>query len=70
MHRDRRGQPRLMRRARPQPANDTQPKRRQVGAKIDEDLWDQIRKVAIDQHRPAAEVLDDAMRLYLEQAKP
>ena len=44
-------------------------KRKQIGAQLDEALWNEIRKVAIDQRRPAAHVMDDAMRLYLKSHK-
>ena len=40
--------------------------RRQVGATIDKRLWRLLRRQAFTEGRTAAQLLDDAIRLYLE----
>ena len=44
-----------------------QPERKQIGVKIDSELWMQIKILALKQGRTAGELLQDAMRLYLEK---
>jgi hypothetical protein len=41
------------------------PGRKQVGTKLDEELYLQVRSLALLQHRNAGEVIDDAIRQYL-----
>ncbi len=40
--------------------------RKQIGVKIDSELWMQIKILALKQGRTAGELLEDAMRLYLK----
>lgn len=42
-------------------------KRIQVGTLLDAELYGRIRALALMQRRNAGELIDDAMRLYLEQ---
>jgi hypothetical protein len=59
MHRDRRGQPKLIRNT----------KRQIINTRVDPDRWSELRRIALDQKRTAADVLNDAIDLYLEKAK-
>ena len=43
--------------------------RRQIGVKLDSDLWRQVRILALEQDRTAGELLEEAMREYLERNK-
>jgi hypothetical protein len=44
-----------------------QPRKRQIiNMPVDPERWTELRKVALDQKRTAAEVLDDAIALYLK----
>jgi hypothetical protein len=40
-----------------------------TGVLVNEARWTELRKVALDQKRTAAEVLDDAISLYLKSGK-
>ena len=42
-------------------------KRKQIGVKIDAGLWINMKKLALDQGRTSGELLEDALRLYLEK---
>ena len=42
-----------------------EPERRQIGVKIDQEVWTKIKIMALKQGRSAGEVLEDAMDLYL-----
>ncbi len=42
-----------------------EPKGKQIGIKLNPDLWRAIRKIALDQDRTATEVMEDAMRQYI-----
>ena len=42
---------------------------KQVGAKIDAELWKQMRVLAIEQGTTATRLLNDAMREYIERHK-
>ena len=39
--------------------------RRQIGVKLNSELWRQVRILALEQDRTAGELLEDAMREYL-----
>ncbi len=39
--------------------------RKQIGAQIDEELYRQVRSLALLQGRKAGELIDDALRVYL-----
>lgn len=43
--------------------------RRQIGVKLDSELWRQVRILALEQDRTAGELLEDAMREYLEKQR-
>ena len=42
-----------------------QPERKQIGVKIDSELWMQIKILALKQGRTGGQLLEDALRLYL-----
>ena len=42
-------------------------KTRTIGCRVDEQLWKDIRKLAIDLDKKATNVLDEAMRDYLKK---
>ena len=44
-----------------------QPERKQIGVKIDSELWLQIKVLALKQGRTGGELLEEAMRAYLEK---
>lgn len=44
-------------------------KRRQIGVLVDNKLWTEIKILALQQGRTAGELLEDALRLYLESNK-
>jgi predicted transcriptional regulator len=47
------------------------PDRRQIGVKLNSDLWREMRVLALQRDRTAGELLEEAMREYLEkQRKP
>ena len=43
-----------------------QPERKQIGVKIDSELWTRIKILALEQGRTAGELLEEAMRAYLK----
>jgi hypothetical protein len=43
--------------------------RKNIGATIDEELWAEIKIQAIRERRKVGEVLDDAIRCYLDRIK-
>ncbi len=43
------------------------PKVKQLGIKVDVDLWRRFRTLAFQQDRTATELLEEAMREYLER---
>ena len=43
------------------------PGRRQIGVKLDMDLWRELRILALEEDRTAGELLEEAMREYLER---
>jgi len=44
-----------------------QPERKQIGVKIDSELWTQMKITALEEGRTAGELLEEAIRLYLEK---
>ena len=44
-----------------------QPERKQIGVKLDSALWTQMKILALKQGRTGGELLEDAIRLYLEK---
>jgi len=49
---------------------ETEPYRKQTGAKIDSELYRMVKALAIIQNRPIGEVIDDALREYLAENMP
>ncbi len=45
------------------------PKRKQIGVKLNQDLWRELKILALKQDRTAGELLEDAMREYLKRHK-
>lgn len=43
-----------------------QPERKQIGVKIDSELWMQIKILALKQGQTGGALLEEAMRLYLK----
>ena len=43
--------------------------RTQVGSTVDEELWIELRAQSILERRKTGELLDDAMKLYLEKIR-
>ena len=43
--------------------------RKQIGVKLDVDLWKDLRKLALDMDRTGGELLEEAMREYLAKHK-
>jgi len=41
--------------------------RKQIGVKLDMDLWRELRILALEEDRTAGELLEEAMREYLER---
>lgn len=48
---------------------DKQPERKQIGVKIDSALWTKIKILALEEGRTAGALLENAMKLYLEESK-
>lgn len=46
-----------------------QPERKQIGVKINSELWKRIKILALEQGRTAGELLEEALRAYLENKK-
>jgi hypothetical protein len=44
--------------------------RRQIGIRLDMGLWRSIKMIALEQDRTATEVLEDAMREYIDRHHP
>lgn len=44
-----------------------QQERKQIGCKIDIELWTEIKILALKEGRTAGELLEDALKLYLQQ---
>lgn len=43
--------------------------KKKIGTIIDEDLLWEAKKLALDQKRPLSQLLEDALRAYIEQSK-
>jgi len=41
--------------------------KKQIGVKINSDLWRELRKAALDQDRTATELLEEAIQDYIEK---
>ncbi len=51
------------------PGKEKKIQRKQIGVKIDVDLWREIKILALKENRTAGEILEDSLRDYLEKAK-
>ncbi len=45
------------------------PARKQIGVKLNQDLWRELKILALQQDRTAGELLEDAMEEYLKRHK-
>jgi hypothetical protein len=68
-HTNARGQPRMMRRRRPGAKPEPEPERKYIGVQMNPALWHRIKIVAAIQNRTVIEVVDDALREYVEKAE-